>query len=152
MIGILKTNIVNNDKDFFAINNLNKLQNTSTNTCLFCNHIDNKFPLPVLTNTLQRSHCYSFNGTLITDDLMRAQDLINTTCAKQRFIYLYHLEWPYIENLQFSHIKRVFLNENIELIARSIPHALVIENLFKKPKFIMKEWDYKTLIEVDTNE
>ena len=152
MIGILKTEVNNTDRDFFAVKNLNQLVNTTTNACLFCNHINNEFQLPVLTNVLQRSHCYSFNGILITDDLIRAQDLIHTTYAKKRFLYLYHLDWPFITQLQFHHINSIFFNDNIELIARSVSHAKLIEDLFKKPKYIMKEWDYQTLMELDQNE
>ena len=152
MIGILKTSLQNIDKDFFAIHNLNKLTETTTSSCLFCDNINDGFPLQISTNVLHRSHAFYFNGILITDDLTRSQDFINTTYAKKRFLYLYHLEWPYINNLQFAHIQRSMLNNNIELIARSQSHAELIESLFKKPKYIMPEWDYKTLIEVDQNE
>ena len=152
MIGILKTSLQNIDKDFFAIHNLNKLTETTTASCLFCNNINDDFELQISTNILHRSHAFRFNGILITDDLTRSQDLINTTYAKKRFLYLYHLEWPYINNLHFAQIQRTMLNDDIELIARSHSHAELIENLFKKPKYIMPEWDYETLIEVDKNE
>ena len=152
MLGILKTTLQNIDKDFFCVDSLNKLTNTKTNACLFCDDIINEFILPVNTNVLQRSHIFKFIGTLITDDLSRSQDFVNTSYAKKRFLYLYHLEWPYINDLQYKHIKRILLNNHIELIARSEQHAKLIESLFKKPKYVMPEWDYKTLIEIDQNE
>lgn len=152
MIGILKTKIQNKDNDFFAIMGLNKIFETPITSCLFCNAVDDSFILPIKTNILHRSNAYSFDGIIITDDLLCAQDLLHTTYAKKRYIYLYHLEWPYIPNLEFRHIKQILLNDNIDLIARSEHHANLIERLFKSPKYIMPEWDYKTLMEIDKNE
>ena len=95
---------------------------------------------------------FNFNGTVITDDLMRSQDLLYAPYAKKRFLYLYHLDWPYIQDIKFAYINRVLLNDSIELIARSESHASLIEKLFKKPKYIMSEWDDKVLVEIDNNE
>ena len=152
MIGVLKTNIQNTDKDFFTVHNINQLVKNNIPNCIFCDQVDKDFILPIETNILQRVNSFNFNGIIITDDLMRSQDLVHNTYSKKRFLYLYHLDWPYINNLQFIHIKRILLNDNIELIVRSESHSKLIENLFKKPKYIMEEWDYKTLIEIDQNE
>ena len=153
MIGILKNDINNgNDKDFFAIDSLNKLTMSTTTACLFCDVIADDFKLPVNTNVLKRTHIFDFNGILITDDLMRSQDFLYTSYAKKRFLYLYHLDWPYIKGIRFAYLEKVLLNDNIELIARSESHANLIESLFKKPKYIMPEWDHKVLTEIDNNE
>ena len=112
----------------------------------------NDFILPINTNVLKRTHIFNFNGVVITDDLMRSQDSVYTTYAKKRFLYLYHLDWPYIQDIRFAHLKKVLMNDNICLIARSDSHASLIEQHFKKPDYIMPEWDYKTLIEIDNNE
>ena len=152
MIGILKDVVANIDKDFFAIHDLNLLSQTNTAGSLFCTQVVENFPLPIKSNMLQKSHMFNFNGILITDDLMESQNFIHSTYAKKRFLYLYHLEWPYINNLRFGHVNKILLNENIELIARSPSHADLIEKLFKKPKYIMPEWDYKILIQINNNE
>lgn len=151
MIGILKGTVHNTDRDFFAIKNLNQLTHTDVSGCLFCNDVAANFVLPIHTNRLHRAHVFNFDGIVITDTLMEAQDLLHATYAKKRFLYLYNLDWPYINNLQFTHIRSVLLNDSIELIARSKSHAQLIEQLFKAPRYIMPEWDYKTLMEIDKN-
>ena len=83
---------------------------------------------------------------------MESQNFLYTTYAKKRFLYLYHLEWPYINNLMFGHLNKILLNDNIELIARSKTHARLVEQLFKKPKYIMPEWDFNILVEINNNE
>ena len=152
MIGVLKGEVDNKDKDLLAVLKLNKLAKTKTAACLFCDHVSDNFSIPLNTNVLQRTHAFNFNGTIITDDLMQSQDLLYATYAKKRYIYLYHLEWPFINGLKFAHLARVFLNDSVELIARSQEHFELIEHLFKRPKHIMQEWDYTKLIEIDENE
>jgi hypothetical protein len=152
MIGVLKGHVDNKDKDFFAVHSLNQLSQTKNSACLFCDHISDDFTLPIKTNVLQRTHVFNFDGIIICDDLMHSQDLLYATCAKKRFIYLYHLDWPYIQGLKFGHLDRVLIHDSIELIARNEEHCQLIEHLFKKPQYIMAEWDYNTLIEIDNNE
>ena len=153
MIGIVKTQLTPCDSDFFLVNALNQLTTTSTSSYLFCDEIAQSWQASsIRTTLLHRAHAFSFEGIIITDDLSRCQDLHNIPCAKKRFLYLYHLNWPQIESLQFNHLKHILLNESIGLIARSPSHAELIEKLFKKPDYIMPEWDYKTLIEIDNNE
>ena len=151
MLGILKPSLQNTDKDFFMIRNLNKLVHTPINSCVFCVDAD-PTTTPLLTNVLQRIQLLYFNGIIITDDLTEAQSLINIPNAKKRFLYLYHVEWPYINNLHFKHLESVFLHDHIDLIARSDAHAMLIEQVFKSPKYVMPEWDYNTLIRIDQNE
>jgi len=152
MIGILKNNITNIDKDYFAIKNLNSLVNTTTTSCLFCNEIDSSFILGVHTNIFHKSYAHSFNGTIITDELEGIEDLINMSYPKSKFLYLYRLDWMYLNTVHYAMLKRGLLNEHIELIARNEHQAKIIEQVFKKPKYIMPEWNYQTLIEIDQNE
>ena len=106
MLGILKSSVQNTDKDFFMIHNLNQLVHTSTNSCVFCDEAGTT-TTSLLTNVLQRIQILYFNGVVITDDLTEAQSLIHIPNAKKRFLYLYHVEWPYINDLHFKHIESV---------------------------------------------
>ena len=153
MIGIVKSQLVACDNDFFLINAINQLAKSNTSSYLFCDEISDSWQISSIQSTvLHRAHAFSFEGIVITDDLLRCQDLHHIPCAKKRFLYLYHLNWPQIQLLQFKHLKHIFLDDNIGLIARSSSHAELIEKLFKKPDYIMQEWNYKTLIEIDNNE
>lgn len=152
MIGILKSNVHDTDNNLFMIESLNQLIRTSTSACLFCDHHSVNKASQIHTSIFPQVQVLYFNDILITDDLTQAQSLLNVPNARKRFIYLYHLEWAYIESLQWSHLESILLNDNIGLIARSERHAKLITDLFKKPQYIMPEWDYETLIRIDNDE
>tara|TARA_B100000745_G_C19904521_1_gene303160 strand:+ start:113 stop:571 length:459 start_codon:yes stop_codon:yes gene_type:complete len=152
MIGILKSSINDSDQNFFIANALRQLASTSTQSCLFCDDIQTSKVPVMYTNIFPRIQVFYCNDILITDDLSEAQSLPHIPNAKKRFLYLYHLEWSYIPDLHFNQLQPILLNDDIELIARSDSHAKLISELFKEPKYIMPEWNYKTLIEIDNNE
>ena len=152
MIGIYKSSINDSDQNFFMINNLNKLGHTSTQSCLFYDVQNIKISSQIHINTFPRVQALYFDDILITDELTEAPALLNIPNARKRFIYLYHLEWPYIQNTHFKQLESILINDNIELIARSESHSQLISQLFKKPKYIMPEWDYKSLIRIDQDE
>ena len=152
MIGILKSLVSDTDQNFFMIESLNQLRHTSTQSCLFCDEHNTRVASQINTSIFPRIQVLYFNDILITDDLSEAQSLLNIPNARKRFIYLYHFEWQYIQQPQFKHIESLLINDNIELIARSESHSQLISHLFKKPKYIMPEWDYKSLIRIDQDE
>ena len=152
MIGILKSLVNDSDQNFFLVKALNQLTNTSTQNCLFCDEINTNTIPSIATNIFPRTHMFYFDDILITDDLTEAQTMPYIPNAKRKFVYLYHLEWPFITDLQFHQLEPVLLNDNIELIARSHSHAKLITEVWKEPKYIMPQWNYHTLIEIDNHE
>lgn len=152
MIGILKTQVSSKPQDASAIASINQLTNTSINTCLFCDNISDEFIGQIKTNILHRTNVSYFKGILITDELLRGQDLLTTSYAKKRFIYLYNLDWNKITPLRFANLANVLLHDYIDLIVQDEKSYQIVEQLFKAPKYIMKDWDTNTLIEIDNNE
>jgi len=151
MIGIVKNNVQIQAKDIMAVENINRLNDMNVNSCLFCNLIDPNFPLPLNTTVLQKAQVLDFNGPIITDHLSIAQDFINLPYASRRYIYLYDLDWKYIDNFSFMHVAPLFFHEKIDLIVRSESHYDLVKKLFKEPCCIMKEWDCKILKELDND-
>ena len=149
MIGVLMNTVYDSPRNLLAIKNMNRLREEGVETCLFCDIVNRDFSVPVQTNVLQKAQAFNFNGTIITQDLSAAQDMVNMVYAKKRYIYLYDLDWMMIESPLFSHTHSLLPNENINLIARSESHQKIITDLFKKPSHLMKYWDVKTLKELD---
>ena len=149
MIGVLLGTVYDSPKNILAIKNINKLRDMGIESCLFCDIVSKNFSVPIETSILQKAQAFNFNGTVITHDLSRIQELRNMVYAKQRYIYLYDLDWMRIENLHFAHFRTTLLSDGIEIIARSDSHYKLISQLFKKPKHIMKYWDVNILKELD---
>tara|TARA_R110002020_G_scaffold429482_3_gene639057 strand:- start:841 stop:1290 length:450 start_codon:yes stop_codon:yes gene_type:complete len=149
MIGFLMGTVYDSPKNILAIKNINKLKDSGVDSSLFCDSVDRNFSVPVNTSVLQKAHAFNFNGTIISPDLTLVQQLKNMVYAKNRYVYLYDLDWMRIQNLHFGHVKTTLLNDGIDIIVRSDSHYKLVSQLFKKPKHIMKYWDVNVLKTLD---
>ena len=65
---------------------------------------------------------------------------------------MWNFDWMLLDDLRFKQLTIPFLNDEIELIARSESHAKVLEKLFKKPKYVMEDWDWEVLQRIGKDE
>lgn len=150
MIGVLTERIQFNQQSIFLLKNFNELNQTNS-CCIFCNEMHHR-PVDIHFNIMQQIQSYSFEGTLVTDSILLAQNLHYNIYTKKKYYYVWNLDWMNLENLQVSQLDVPFYNDEIELIARSQSHANLLEKLFKKPKYIMEDWDYSVLKRIDEDE
>ena len=74
-------------------------------------------PLDICFNIMQQTKSYSFEGTLITDNLLLTQCLHHNIYTKKKYYYVWNLDWMLLDNLRFSQLGVPFFNDEIELIA-----------------------------------
>jgi len=150
MLGILTDKIQFNQQSIFLLKNCNELNKTNS-CCIFCNEMHSR-PVDVCFNIMQQIHSYQFEGTLITDNLLLTQNLNCNIYTKKKYYYVWNFDWINLEQLRFAQLRIPFYNDDIELIARSQSHAKLLEKLFKKPKYIMEDWDWEVLKRIDEDE
>lgn len=89
---------------------------------------------------------WSFNGPLIANDIFTAAILDKCTASRNKYFYIWDLEWIYMQNRHFDMFKTTYLNPDIELIARNESHARLIEKVWKKPTAIIEDFNYEKLL------
>ena len=73
MIGVLTERIQFNQQSIFLLKNFNELNQTNS-CCIFCNEMHHR-PVDIHFNIMQQIQSYSFEGTLVTDSILLAQNL-----------------------------------------------------------------------------
>lgn len=106
------------------------------------------------TPQLQPLRAYSFEGTLIATSIKTAEFIRPLKLPKKKLFYVETLEWfdvlnqRYQENgspnanLRYEDLKKIYLNDDIDLIVSNNEDYKTVSNLFKKPKHIVKDWDF----------
>ena len=150
MIGVVTDKLLFSQSSIFLVKNLNEL-NKVRNCSIFCNEMHER-PVDICFNIMQQIKSYQFEGTLITDNLLLTQALHYNIYTKKKYYYVWNFDWILLDDLRFKQLTIPFLNDEIELIARSESHAEVLEKLFKKPKYIMEDWDWEVLQRIGQDE
>jgi len=134
MIGILVPNSIS-DEDF------NKITK-NRDYCVF-----GSLPVPKGLDLpyLQMLRVYDFKGDVICSNIETAQVLIDLPLPNKKYFYVRSFEWESFQSVNYNDLKKIYLNDDIELIASSKHVYNGLKKLFKEPKAICKNWNFSSL-------
>lgn len=145
MIGIIVNDIESTPFMHTLFRELNNL--SKDHECyLFANQVK---ALPMYNNfcILQQIEALQHKGTLIATSLITSQVLANCLTCKDKYYYVYNLEWMNLGKFNSKQITSIFLNKEINLLARSESHSKVLNKNFKSPVGIVHNWNHKQIAE-----
>lgn len=97
--------------------------------------VQNLTPLSAQPNfaRMNTAEAFDYNGHLIATNLKQAWSAIKFPGTRQKYLYVWDLEWVRGQNKNFPFLSDVYQNPAIELIARSKPHKDIIELCWNRP-------------------
>jgi len=140
MIGILAKKL---DQELLA--GAVALSQSKTPCCLFTN-VPMPSDVPSLFPVLQPLRAYHFEGILVSSDLSTTEMLIKLVRPQKKFFYIRSFEWTYLDQCNYSYLRYIYQNDNLELIAANEKIYKTIKDLFKEPSMIIKDWKLGELI------
>lgn len=99
---------------------------------------------------LQKQHMWSYNGAVVATDIRSAEQLLGSPGPKRKYFYVWNLEWLYLGSFKNSQLANVYQNKDMELIARSPYHANIISKCWKKPSFIIEDFNHNEFAKIFT--
>jgi len=145
MIGIIVDDIESTPFMHTLFRELNKL--SKNNDCyLFANQVKT---LPAHNDfcILQQIEALQHRGILISTSLVNTQILANCLTCTSKYYYVYDLDWMAMKNFNSRQLTNIFLNKEINLLARSESHSRVLSKSFKPPVGIVHNWNHKQIAE-----
>ena len=55
------------------------------------------------------------------------------------------MEWTNAPALRYEDLKKIYLNDDMDLIVSNSKDYKIISNLFKKPKHIIEDWNFSEI-------
>lgn len=118
---------------FYAINTANYLfGKPDLDVTIFYQELFQPCSKP-LCATLNGSEVWTFDGILITTNINTTIMATNALSPKRRLFYVWDLEWLRPNNKDFFYNIQAYRNPKVELVARTLAHAQVIENYANRP-------------------
>ena len=139
MLGILLSNPSEE-----TVKKISKLGSTGAQYCVF-----SADPLPEKSPTIpqyQPLRAYNFKGMLLATDLRTADFAVNIQLPSKKFFYITSMEWVKVPALEYKSLKKLYLNDDMDLIVTNSQDYKTITNLFKKPKHIVEDWNFSELL------
>lgn len=96
---------------------------------------------------LQEQELWGFNAPCIATNLSTADRLLNCPRPTKKFLYIWDLEWI-TNNFDVNQMASVYMNPDIELVARSKSHAKIITDCWREPVAIIEGFNYEQITEL----
>lgn len=132
---------------YHMIKTFNQLSSNEYNTCCFYHNLSVP-PNQPLFATMNIYYLNHFYGHAISTSLETAETLLNIKTSIKKYLYLWDLEFI---RLPYDFIETITIlgNPELNLIARSEDHALLIENYTnRKVKYLLDDWNPNQLLEI----
>lgn len=136
MLGILLS-----DPSQEQVKKISALNDTDIDYCVFSYRA-----LPEETKQvphLQPLRAHSFDGTLIATDIRTAEFAITLAAPQKKFFYITSMEWTQAPALTYDNLKKIYLNDDMDLLVSNDEDYSLISNLFKEPNKIIEDWNFK---------
>lgn len=137
-LGIISDNL----SDYFMLKHLNLLTQEGIDCVLFTQNIQ-KPVIPLAFGLFQVNEIYDYDGTVIASDLKSCKKLGTVPGPKRKLFYVQNFEWTKLQQFNYNLIRDCYMNDEIELIARSKRHSDILWKCFKKPRYVMENWELK---------
>jgi hypothetical protein len=144
-LGIMFNDIVNSQQYISMSRHLNEISmnNRDVDIVVFSNNVQavpQKNEYAILSGT----EALDYDGVLIATDLISAYILDRCFCATKKYFYVWDVNW-HIYPRPIDFVRKVYLNPEVELIARSKDHAKIIGKVFKQPTYVIEEFDHEEI-------
>jgi len=93
----------------------------------------------------QTLRVYDFKETVVATDITTAMLASTLMLPKKKYFYIRSFEWVGFEPLMYKELEDIYLNEELELIVSNESDYHTIKNLFREPKYIVKNWDFSEI-------
>ena len=143
MIGVVVDNVINNPQNYVLFRELNKLAQDE-DCYLFTNTVQ---ALPMNHNfaILQQVEALKHSGILIGTSMLNAQIVANCLTASKKYFYVWSPEWMNLQKFGSQQLRKMFYNDDVDLLARSTCHWNLLAKMFKEPNGIVYNWNAEQL-------
>lgn len=142
--GIIINKLGIEQKDICIITELNKLVNSNSEICpiLFFSEYSKTVTVPLFAR-MPIEEAYCFNQPIIANDIESATLLDNCPCPTRKIYYIWDLEWIYDENYNLNKYHKIY--HSFEIIVRSQTHYNIFKKVWKKPDYLIEDFNYEQI-------
>lgn len=127
------------------LNKLNKLD-YYLDVIVFYHRYDTLLKSPHFA-MLQEQEMWGYDAPVMATTLATAHRLLHSAKPTRKLFYVWDLEWMF-KTYETSALAKIYCNPAIDLVARSSTHYDILTKCWKKPAYILEDFNYEQLASV----
>lgn len=98
---------------------------------------------------LPMSEIWGYDGTMIASNIRIAEDIINVPTIKNKFLYLWDLDWIHFPEKSYGKLKQVYQHPELKIITRNSYQSEVFSKMWnRKTDYIIPDFDINKMVEL----
>ena len=152
-VGVVVDDLSASQLSYHIIKNVNKqVEESDTDFVAFFQNSTASM-LPMHFSSMCINEIWSFDGVAIATSVSTVLSISKTFSPKQKYFYVWDLEWCRTKGREFEYIIQAFNKDDIQLIARSKDYAKAIKNYCNKDVVgVVDNFNIKQLMEIINHE
>ena len=152
-VGVVVDDLSASQLSYHIIKNINKqVEESDTDFVAFFKNSTASM-LPMHFSSMCINEIWSFDGVAIATSVSTVLSISKTFSPKQKYFYVWDLEWCRTKGREFEYIIQAFNKDDIKLIARSEDYAKAIKNYCNKDVVgVVDNFNIKQLMEIINHE
>jgi hypothetical protein len=143
--GILIESLGMSQKAYEIIREINKLEKLDEYWDMTVFYLEfDRLITPPEFGLMNMVEAYGFNAPVISTSIETTKISLKSIRPTKRFFYVFDMEWT-SNTYDVDYLLDVYMNPEVELIARSDDHAKVIEQSWKAPIDVIENFNYEKL-------
>lgn len=152
-VGVVVDDLSASQLSYHVIKNINNhVEKSDTDFVAFFQNSTASM-LPMHFSSMCINEVWNFDGAVIATSVSTVLSISKTFSPKQKYFYVWDLEWCRTKGREFEYIIQAFNKDDIKLIARSEDYAKAIKNYCNKDVVgIVNNFNIKQLMEIINHE
>jgi hypothetical protein len=152
-VGVVVDDLSASQLSYHIIKNINKqVEESDTDFIAFFQNSTANM-LPMHFSSMCINEIWSFDGVAIATSVSTVLAISKTFSPKQKYFYVWDLEWCRTKGREFEYIIQAFNKDDIKLIARSKDYAKAIKNYCNRDVVgVMDNFNIKQLMDIINHE
>ena len=150
--GIMLIKVDNSQIGYYATKSLNYIAEKQVNVDIVMFVKEHAVhPVIPLFATMSETDIWGYDAPVIATDLASARTLLSSSGPTKKYFYVWDLEWLRLPEYNHEELSKIYNDENIELIARSDRHYMLIKECWKEPAYVMPDFTPNMLMGIIEN-
>ena len=140
--GVAVDSLSVSQQNYVMCDSLNKMAEESGISPVMFVQCMGKPMIPANFPIMASSHLFAFDGPVVATSAQTCRVALNTFKTNPIYLYVWDLEWTQNATM----VGDVYMNDKVNLIARSQQHFAYLEGLWKKPVATIEDFDHVALL------
>jgi hypothetical protein len=101
---------------------------------------------------LQTVEMWGYDAPIVACSLNSAQDLLSNPTSRDKYFYIWDLEWVHLDDKHYDKLKKIYSNPELKIITRNEDYAKIMKKAWGTQAIgVVEDFDMEKMVKIVWN-